>query len=82
MSKILRSPGQKALLRTLIELRNEADLTQRALADRLEKPRSYVSKIETGERYIDPNECVDWALGCEGEPLELFRRFIAYRDRR
>ncbi|WP_240633804.1 helix-turn-helix domain-containing protein [Caulobacter flavus] len=42
----------------LVEKRKEAGLTQRELADRLGKPRSFVSKIEGRERRIDVVEFI------------------------
>jgi transcriptional regulator with XRE-family HTH domain len=38
--------------------RLEADLTQRALAERLGKPYSYVWKVEAAERRINPIEFI------------------------
>ena len=75
--KTLRSRGHRVLLAVLAEARQEAGLTQRELAARLKLPRSYVSKVETGERRIDPVECVAWARACAIEPGELFSRFVA-----
>jgi len=54
----LHSPEYKVFLRLLIETREGAGLTQRALAKRLEKPQSYVSKSETGERRVDVVEVI------------------------
>ena len=71
----LRSRGHRVLIEVLVEMRKEAGLTQRGLAERLRRPKSYVSKIEVGERDINPVECVDWARGCGATPLALFRRF-------
>jgi transcriptional regulator with XRE-family HTH domain len=75
MPKMLRSRGQRALVEVLIEVREKAGLTQRALAARLKRPRSYVSKIEGGERRIDPVECVEWAKSCDTTPQAFFGRF-------
>ena len=71
-----RTRAHRALLDILIEVRGKAGLSQRALAERLKLPRSYVSKIEGGERRIDPVECVAWARACEMQPLALFRGFV------
>ena len=45
-------------LRVLLrEWRERADLTQRELARQLQRPQSYVAKVERGSRRIDP---VEW----------------------
>lgn len=80
--KTLRSRGHRVLLAVLTEVRQEAGLTQRALASRLKLPHSYPSKVETGERRIDPVECVAWARACGIEPDRFFERFVAGVGRR
>lgn len=74
--KTLRSGGHKALLEVLVDMRNAAGLTTRDLATRLDQYQSYVTKVESGERRIDPVECAQWAEACEREPIELFSRFL------
>jgi len=44
---------QKALQSLLRQIRKEAGLSQQELADLLEKPQSFVSKYESGERRLD-----------------------------
>ena len=80
--KTLRSQGHRVLLAVLAEARREAGMTQRQLAARLKLPRSYVSKVETGERRIDPVECVAWARACGLDPAEFFGRFVIAVGRR
>ena len=47
------------LLRKLEEARKNTGLKQTEVADKLKKPQSYVSKIESGERKISFTELED-----------------------
>jgi transcriptional regulator with XRE-family HTH domain len=47
------------LLKKLIKARENAGLTQHEVATKLNKPQSYISKIELGERKIDFIELED-----------------------
>ena len=67
MVRSLRTPGHLALMRVLIETRKIEGVTQQQLADRLNRPQSYVAKIETGERRLDVVEFAEWALALEVE---------------
>lgn len=68
------TPGYRRLCRLLREWRTQQALTQRALAERLRKPHSYVHKVETGERRIDPVEFIAWCRACDVEPAEGLSR--------
>lgn len=71
MGKTLRSPGHLALMAALKQARLEAGLTQTELADRLERPQSFVAKYENGERRVEVVEFVQIvsAIGCDGHAL-------------
>ena len=45
----------------LIEYRKRAGFTQQNLSELIDKPQSYVSKYETGERRLDLVEFIDLA---------------------
>lgn len=62
MVRSLRSPGHLALMRALIEARKAQGVSQQRLADRLDRPQSFVAKVETGERRLDVVEFAEWAL--------------------
>ena len=56
MSKSIYSKDYKEIINRLKKARIEAGLSQQAVADKLGKPQSYVSKIESGERRLDVAE--------------------------
>jgi transcriptional regulator with XRE-family HTH domain len=51
--KSLRSPEHLRLMELLVTARKRARLTQEQLAERLDRPQSFVSKYEGGERRLD-----------------------------
>jgi transcriptional regulator with XRE-family HTH domain len=53
MSKSIHSSEYISVIKKLREAREAAGLTQQAAAEKLNKPQSYISKIERGERRID-----------------------------
>lgn len=56
----IHDPRYQDLIMKLIELRESKNVTQVELARRLEKPQSYVSKVEILERRLDVIELCDW----------------------
>lgn len=58
---------QRQLLEAMIAARKAAGIRQIDLAARLEKPQSYISKVEGRERRLDVGEYVVWmqALGID-----------------
>lgn len=71
MGRTLRSPGHQALMAALKQARLDAGLTQTELADRLERPQSFVAKYENGERRVEVVEFVQIvrAIGCDGNAI-------------
>ena len=61
----------KRFLNRLREARLEADLTQVDVAAVLNLPQQHISRVELGERRIDPVELVDLAT-LYGKPLSFF----------
>ncbi len=73
-SRPLRSlhfPDYQQMITLLVQARNDAGLTQRALAQLLGKPHSYVSKIESGERRIDLVECLRFLLAAKADTAQF-----------
>jgi len=53
VAKSIYSAGQEKLQSLLKTTREEAGFTQTALAKKLKRPQSFVSKYESGERRLD-----------------------------
>lgn len=61
-------------LRYLIAERKKAGLTQNGLAQRLQKPQSFVSKYETGERRLDVAEFIQIARAIGLSPSRIIEQ--------
>lgn len=75
MAVVKRSKPHKveyeAFLKRLVRAREEAGLNQSQAAERLGKPRSFVSKCELGERRVDIVECRMFAK-LYGKDMQFF----------
>ncbi len=60
----------------LRELREEANLTQRQIGQRLKKPQSWVYNCETANRRVDIAEFILWAKACDIDPKIAFEQLI------
>jgi transcriptional regulator with XRE-family HTH domain len=76
LRKTLRSRGHKALIAILVAARKKVGMTQRDLAMRIKRPRSFVGRMEAGERRIDVIEFIEIARALDGDPKELFGRLV------
>lgn len=54
-----QDPRYEKLQTLLRDMRKKQGITQKELADRLGRPQSFVSKLESGERNIDLIELID-----------------------
>jgi transcriptional regulator with XRE-family HTH domain len=59
--KPIYTPEYQRMRGRLREARRAAGLTQETVAKHFDKPQSFVSKVETGERRIDPTELEKFA---------------------
>ena len=71
MAKTIRTNGQLALVRALVDARKSAGLGQDDLADRLKCHQSLVARLERGERRIDVVELVVLARAIGFDPFEV-----------
>jgi transcriptional regulator with XRE-family HTH domain len=76
MPKSLYRPEHDRLLRLLREARLAAGLTQGEVAERLGRPQSFVSKVESGERRLDVLEFCDLCAAVGASPAELLVRLL------
>jgi transcriptional regulator with XRE-family HTH domain len=68
---LTRSPRYRQFLTRLRSARREAGLTQAQAARALDKPQSYLSKCESGERRVDVVELERFAR-LYGKPFSYF----------
>lgn len=66
------TPQNDALRTRLVQLRNQAGLTQRDIASRLGREQSVVARVETGERRLDVIELYWWIEALGLDPAEVF----------
>lgn len=67
----VREPEYRYLMDRMREARMESGLTQSEVAAALNRPLSFVSKCELGERRIDPID-LDKLAALYGKPFEYF----------
>jgi transcriptional regulator with XRE-family HTH domain len=63
-----------ALRQELVQARLRAGLTQHQLAQSLYKVQSFVSKVETGERYLDVIDFIAWCDALQANAAELIAK--------
>ncbi|MER9183081.1 helix-turn-helix transcriptional regulator [Mesorhizobium sp. M0767] len=71
MPKSLRSPRHQRFLALLVSLRKAKGLTQAQVAERLDRPQSFVAKYEGGERRLDVIEFLDLTAALDVDPCEI-----------
>ncbi|MCI0566415.1 helix-turn-helix domain-containing protein [bacterium] len=62
MVKSIHDKEYREIIERLKKARIEVRLSQQAVADKLGKPQSYISKIESGERRLDVAEMKKFAV--------------------
>lgn len=71
--KSVNDQAYKRFLERLRAARKGAHVSQEQLADRLDKHQTYVSKVETGERFLNLLEYLLWAREIGADPMELLK---------
>jgi transcriptional regulator with XRE-family HTH domain len=79
MAKAQHAPRYRHLPAMLRRLREEAGLTQRELAAKLQTTHIFVHKSEIGERRVDITEFIDWTVACGVDPAQAFAELRRHR---
>ncbi len=82
MSKSVFTEEYNQFRKMLIDARKAANLTQAELSAKLERPQSYVSKYERGERRLDLIEFLQLAQVLETDPLIFIENLLTYNKER
>lgn len=80
MSGRLHDLDYRVLVEHLTEIRRRIGMTQAELAQRLDRPQSYVSKVERFERRLDIGEWRRMALALDQVPAEAFSEVSSLLD--
>lgn len=65
------SPTHRSVIASLVGARKTAGLTQRDLAARLNKPPSFVGKVEAIERNLSALELIGWCAALKISPASV-----------
>ena len=77
MLKSIHRESYRLLCTLLVERRKTLGWSQYDLAERLQRPQSFVAKVEVGERRIDVVEFLDLVHALEADPYEILRTIEA-----
>ncbi|ENV59719.1 helix-turn-helix domain-containing protein [Acinetobacter soli] len=83
MTASINTKEMQALTQWLKQMRENQQLSMRALAERMDKPHSYIQKVEQGERRLDVVEYVWYCrtLGVSPQTgLDLIQQAIQHVD--
>lgn len=81
MPKSLQAHRYRQLPAMLREMREDAGLTQRALAKLLSINHTMVHNSETAERRVDVTEFADWCAACGVDPVDAFKNLQRRRGK-
>ncbi len=76
MDKAIHSRLGECFRQAIVEIRQQAGLNQRQLARKLAKPRSFVGRLEVGERRLDVVEFYWLCKACGIDPQKAAQRVM------
>jgi transcriptional regulator with XRE-family HTH domain len=71
MTKSLHTPIHEHFRMLMIKAREDSGITQAKLAICLDRPQSFVSKYESGERRIDLIEFIEICVALDADPHKI-----------
>lgn len=71
---MLYDPRYQTLRVALVDARVQAGLTQVTLAQQLKRAQSFVSKVETGGRYLDVVDFLAWCEVTQANPCHILEK--------
>jgi len=74
MRKTIHSPAHQTLCSLLRDERTKGKLSQAVLAEKLDKPQSFIAKVEKGERRLDLIEFLTIAAAIGFNPTSFIRK--------
>lgn len=80
MQKTIHSPSHKTFCLLFREERTKRGLSQSVLAQMLDKPQSFIAKIEKGERRVDLIEFLTIAKAMKIDPIKFIRNLQRKSD--
>jgi len=76
VTKSVHTRNYRLFLELLINARKDAGVTQEQLARRLNRPQSFVSKCENGERRVDVIELLQILQSIGVEPISFIKKIV------
>jgi transcriptional regulator with XRE-family HTH domain len=76
MNKTIHSRQSECVRKMLVGLRTKVGLTQRQLAEKLNRERSLVGRLELGERRLDMVEFFWLCRACGTDPVKQSARLM------
>jgi len=74
MRKTIHSPANRVFCTLLRDERTKKKLSQSVLAKKLDKPQSFIAKVEKGERRVDLIEFLAIAKAMRLDPIRFIHK--------